>query len=246
MKSRLGSLTGQLPFFWINTHILEETSAHLWNLAASPCQPHRAQISLFCYAPRTGSDGDQLSCSHLSASIPGALVLPLSCQPQKKGLTLPRLLHRSLTSQGCISGSQQLLALHAKALFPRSKHFSCISPNFLELFELVQAPGLILMQHVQMNALSASSTLQFLSHIRCTLVKIQLMLLGRHKHFWSAIAETLGSVGRHRESYTPFFVLNEDESYSLGWIDVWIKSMGCSPANLQGCHFDSISREQNS
>lgn len=36
--------------------------------------------------PRTGSDGDQLSRSHLSAGIPGAPALPASCQPQHEGL----------------------------------------------------------------------------------------------------------------------------------------------------------------
>lgn len=53
------------------------------------------------------------------------------------------------------------------------------------------------------------------------------------------IAETLDSAGSLRQSCTPFSVPTEDESYSLGWINVWWKAVGCSPASVHGCHFDS-------
>ena len=171
---------GSTSFFRTDAHILEEASAHLWNLAASPCQPHSAQISLFCccapHAPRTGSSGDQLSHSYLNTSVPGASASPCCYQPQHKGLQ---------PCQGSFSWRQALLM--RKPEFP----FSFQIPNFQiplqisKFFELVQAPGLVLAQHVQMNALSASPALQLLSHIQCTPVKVQPMLPGGHRHFQS-------------------------------------------------------------
>lgn len=52
-------------------------------------------------------------------------------------------------------------------------------------------------------------------------------------------AEHLDSAGSLRQSCTPFSVPAEDVSYSWGWIDVWLKAVGCSPASVHGCHFDS-------
>lgn len=107
------------------------------------------------------------------------------------------------------------------------------------LLELLQAPSLVLPQ----NGPNLPSLTLLLSSFSLSLIVLQV------KYNWcSWMAPSIPSVsfncralsaGSLRQSCTPFSVPAEDVSYSWGWIDVWLKAVGCSPTSVHGCHFDS-------
>lgn len=115
----------------------------------------RASLKLGCITTSTPSCSDQpllLLCSPKDWQRRGPAVpltsecrhpgstyfAPLLPAPAQRSPTLRRLLHWSLASQVCTDGVRRLPAAPAKALSPRGEHFSCISPNFPKLSELVR------------------------------------------------------------------------------------------------------------
>lgn len=91
---------------------------------------------------------------------------------------------------------------------------------FLRLFEVVQAPSLVLPSMSNICPLWPCCSPASLTHSLCP-SKNTTDAPGWPPAFpgFPLIADTVDNAGSHRQSFTPFSVPTDDESYSLGWID---------------------------